>query len=157
MAACRRREEGTQGLLVWTHPVPVVEAARLAMGDHAPAVAVAVTVTITVTIAVAVRCSAGGGAGCKAEAQGLSRLVAQAEAPLVAPHVAAAPRAAVAGDRISVAGDRISVAGDRVSVAGGRGVAQPRELSRAQEGLEERGGEVDVERRLQRDLGVAVG
>ena len=168
MAACRRREEGTQGLLVWTHPVPVVEAARLAMGDHAPAVAVAVTVTITVTIAVAVRCSAGGGAGggagCKAEAQGLSRLVAQAEAPLVAPPLAAAPRAAVARDRISVArdsisvaGDSISVAGDRVSVAGGRGVAQPRELSRAQEGLEERGGEVDVERRLQRDLGVAVG
>ena len=127
----------------------MVEAARLTMGDHAPAVAVAVT--ITVSIAVAVRCSAGGGAGaatgggagCKAEAQGLSRLVAQAEAPLVAPPLAAAPRAAVAGDRISV--------------AGGRGVAQRRELSRAQEGLEEGGGEVDVERRLQRDLGVAVG
>ena len=142
----------------------MVEAARLAMGDNAPAV----TLTITVTIAVAVRCSAGGGAGggagCKAEAQGLSRLVAQAEAPLVAPPLAAAPRAAVARDRISVArdsisvaGDSISVAGDRISVAGGRGVAQPRELSRAQEGFEERGGEVDVERRLQRDLGVAVG
>ena len=139
MAACRRLEEGAQGLLVWTHPVPVVEAARLAMGHHAPAVAVAVS------IAVAVRCSAGGGAGaatgggagCKAEAQGLSRLVAQAEAPLVAPPVAAA---------------RAAVAGDRISVAGGRGVAQPRELSRAQEGLEEGGGEVDVERRLQRDL-----